>query len=126
MSTVHLFIMSRATGEPSVFLVEREAGTVEFPTLVTDDTEEQDEARIVDQIRACTGLTVSISGYVDPPAGALICPPGSRFLLAQRLSGHPEIREPHVGWEWRPAAMLLSLHFVPKLMVDELRSYMNG
>lgn len=118
--------MSRATGEPSVFLVEREPGIVEFPTLLIDEVEEQDQASIVEQIRICTGLAVSLSGYVDPPAGALICPPGSRFLLAQRVGGRPEIRDPHVGWEWRPAATLLSLHFIPKLMVDELRSYMNG
>jgi len=39
-------------------------------------------------------------------------------------SPHPAVA--HVGWEWRPGNNLLSLQFLPKLMVDELRVFMNN
>jgi hypothetical protein len=126
IATVHLFILSDATGEPCVFLVEREPGIVEFPLLTLTASEAQEEAALVARIEACTGLKVSLRGYVDPPAGTELYPPESRFLLARLVHGRPEIVTPHVGWEWRPAISLFSLQFVPKLMVDELRSYMNG
>lgn len=126
LTTAHLFIMSHAAGEPSVFLVEREPGVVEFPMLSLPAGDNLDEDAIARQVEAEIGLTVRVTGFVDPPPGALICPPGSRFLLARLIGGSPRVEGPHVGWEWRPAASLLSLHFVPKLMVDELRSYMNG
>jgi hypothetical protein len=126
MATVHLFLLSDATGEPCVFLVEREPGVVEFPLILLTPSEAEDEAALIAKIESCTGLRVSLRGYVDPPAGTTIYPPESRFLLARLVHGRPEIATPHVGWEWRPATSLFSLQFVPKLMVDELRSYMNG
>jgi hypothetical protein len=123
--TVHLFIMSYVTREPSVFLVEREPGVVEFPSLLLSSGEVDDEGPLVERIRASTGFTVSISGYVDPPTDTAIRPPGSRFLLARLIEGRPSLEVPHVGWEWRPAAGLHAMPFLPKLMADELWSYMD-
>jgi hypothetical protein len=123
--TVHLFIMSYVTGEPSIFLVEREPGVVEFPSL-TLSTEEIDRGSgLVERIKASTGFSVSVSGFVDPPPDIEIRPPGSRFLLARLIDGRPSVDSPHVGWEWRPAASLQSMAFLPKLMADELWSYMD-
>jgi len=123
--TVHLFIMSYVTGEPSVFLVEREPGVVEFPSLALSSDDLDGDSTLIERIRVSTGFTVSISGYVDPPPDTDIRPPGSRFLLARLIDGRPMVEGPHVGWEWRPAASLHSMPFLPKLMADELWSYMD-
>ncbi|MGI8551647.1 MAG: hypothetical protein ACR2PL_12810 [Dehalococcoidia bacterium] len=122
---IHLFIMSHAIGETMVFLVEREPGIVEFPTLATVPASPDSEAEIIRQVEVATGLTVALGGFLEPPADALLSPAGSRFLLARHLRGTPRINSPHVGWEWRPGSSLLSLQFVPRTMADELRLFMN-
>lgn len=125
-SVVHIFIMSNATGETAVFLIEREPGIVEFPMLTLPASVLGDEEAIVQRIESRTGLRVALSGFLDPPVGDSLSPQGSRFLLAKRLEGTPRVDGEHAGWEWRPAGSLLSLQFVPKDMAAELRSHMNS
>lgn len=125
-AVVHLFITSTRTGETCVLLVEREPGVVEFPTLSLAAAELDDEDGILQRIDESTGLRVAISGFLEGPADAPLSPPGSRFLLARLIAGSPRIAGAHTGWEWRPGFNLLSLQFAPKVMVDELRSFMNG
>ena len=122
---VHVFITSNRTGETAVFLIEREPGMVEFPTLELRPEIADDEPEIVRRIEAETGLSVALNGFLEPPAGASTATAESRFLLARLLQGTPRVTGSHVGWEWRPGASLLSLQFVPKFMADELRSFMN-
>lgn len=123
---LHLFIISTRTGETSVFLLEREPGVVEFPQLDVSEKELDDESGLMRRIRDATGMEVAISGFVDPPTPGVLQPPNSKFLLGRVVAGTPHPTEPHVGWEWRPGNNLLSLQFLPKLMVDALRVFMNS
>jgi hypothetical protein len=123
---IHVFVMSTATGETSVFLIEREPGIVEFPRLLLPSEQIDDESEILRQIEANTGFSVALSGFLDPPDDSPLSPPGSRFLLARLLHGAPRVADAHVGWEWRSGVSLLSLQFVPKLMSNELRTFMSG
>jgi len=125
-TVIHVFIMSNTTGETAVFLIEREPGVVEFPRLALPAALIDDELAILRRVESDTGLTVALSGFLDPPSDAPLSPPGSRFLLARLIRGSPRVAGAHVGWEWRSAASLLSLQFVPKLMTNELWSFMSG
>jgi hypothetical protein len=122
---VHVIVVAHTAGEPAVLLVEREPRIVEFPTLEIAEEDLADETAIAARIASDTGLEVTFEGYLAEPSGVMLSPPGSRFLLARAIGGRPQLSGPHVGWEWRPASNLLALQFIPKLMVDELRSYMN-
>ncbi|HEY7296267.1 MAG TPA: hypothetical protein VH916_14575 [Dehalococcoidia bacterium] len=123
---LHLFIISTRTGDTTVFLLEREPGVVEFPQICATDKELDDEPELVRRIQSATGMDVAISGFLDPPAGTEIQPPHSKFLIGRVVSGTPRPGVPHVGWEWRSGNNLLSLQFLPRLMVDELRVFMNS
>jgi hypothetical protein len=122
---VHVVIKGYATGEPAVLLVEREPQIVEFPCINVSAAELDDEEWLSSRIEAETGLAVIVEGYVEPaiqngsPAAA------ARFLVVRSLGGTPAPSGSHLGWEWRPASGLLSLQFIPKLMVNGLRSYVN-
>lgn len=122
---LHLFLISTRTGDSSVFLLEREPGMVEFPQLDVQDAELDDETGLVHRIQETTGMDVAISGFINPPAPGVVEPPNSKFLIARVIGGSPRPSAPHVGWEWRPGNNLLSLQFLPRLMVDELRVFMN-
>ena len=124
-SVIHVFIMSNATGETAVFLIEREPGVVEFPRLVLPAALVDDEEEILQRIESSTGLAVALSGFLESPDDAPLSPAGSRFLLARLLRGTPRLAVDHVGWEWRSGTSLLSLQFVPRLMANELRSFMS-
>ncbi len=123
---LHLFIISTRTGDTTVFLLEREPGVVEFPQIDASDKDLDDEPELVRRIQAATGMDVAISGFLDPPAGTEIQPSNSKFLIGRVVSGNPRPSVPHVGWEWRSGNNLLSLQFLPRLMVDELRVFMNS
>ncbi|MHB8578083.1 MAG: hypothetical protein ACYDCQ_22460, partial [Dehalococcoidia bacterium] len=123
---LHLFLISTRTGETTVFLLEREPGFVEFPQLLVQDKELDDEPELVRRIRDATGMDVAISGFLDPPVPGVIQPANSKFLLGRVVGGTPKPTIPHVGWEWRPGSNLLSLEFLPKLMADQLRVFMNN
>jgi hypothetical protein len=123
---LHLFLISTRTGETTVFLLEREPGVVEFPQLGVSEKDLDDESGLVRRIQDATGMDVAISGFLDPPVPAAIQPPNSKFLIGRVVGGSPRPRLPHVGWEWRLGNNLLSLQFLPKLMVDELRIFMNS
>lgn len=123
---LHLFLISTRTGDTSVFLLEREPGMVEFPQLGVAERELDDEPGLVRRIREITGMDVAISGFVDPPSPGVLQPPNSKFLIGRVVSGTPHPAVPHVGWEWRPGNNLLSLQFLPRLMVDALRVFMNS
>ena len=125
-TVIHVFIMSTATGETAVFLIEREPGVVEFPRLLLPTALIDEENEILERIESSTGMLVALSGFLDAPADVPLSPPGSRFLLARLVHGSPRVSDAHVGWEWRPAASLLSLQFVPRLMANELRSFMSS
>lgn len=121
---LHLFIISTRTGETTVFLLEREPGVLEFPRVTVSAGELDDEATLVQRIRAATGLDVAISGFLAPHADGDIDPPNSRFLIGRMTGGAPRPAVPHAGWEWRAGNNLLTLQFLPKMMVDELRVFM--
>jgi hypothetical protein len=123
---LHLFLISTRTGDSSVFLLEREPGMVEFPQLDVVDRELDDEPGLVRRIQESTGMDVAISGFIDPPGPGVVEPANSKFLIARVVGGSPHPTTPHVGWEWRPGNNLLSLQFLPRLMVDELRVFMNS
>ncbi len=123
---LHLFLISTRTGETSVFLLEREPGVVEFPQLGVSARDLDDEQELVRRIRECTGMDVAISGLLDPPGPGAIEPPNSKFLIGRVTGGSPQPSVQHVGWEWRLGNNLLSLQFLPRLMVDELRVFMNN
>jgi hypothetical protein len=120
---LHLIVMSQATGDESVLLMEREQGIVEFPRIEMDPFQVENEAAVLARIASEIGLEVAIGGFIGADAGA---PEGeNRFLLVRSAGGAPRFIAPHVGWEWRPAARLLTRQSIPKLMADELRSFMN-
>jgi hypothetical protein len=123
--TLHLFLISTRTGETTVFLIETADGVVEFPTITANEKVIEDETELVRRIVACTGMEAAISGFLTPPAPDSVHPANSKFLICRVLSGTPSPAIPHVGWEWRPGNNLLSLQFLPKMMVDELRVFMN-
>lgn len=123
---LHLFIISTRTSETSVFLLEREPGVVEFPQITVADRDLDNEPELLRRIQTATGMDVAISGFLNPPSGRPIEPPNSKFLIGRIVGGAPRPTLPHVGWEWHPGNNLLSLEFLPKLMVDELRVFMNN
>jgi hypothetical protein len=83
-----------------------------------------DEGRLVQRIQEQTGMDVAISGFLDraPAAGA---PRGATLGRARPRGGAPKVTLPHVGWEWTPGSRLLTLPFAPKMMLDELKAFMN-
>jgi hypothetical protein len=118
---LHVIVMSHAAGDDSVLLVERETGIVEFPSFDIDPLAIEDEATVLALIGAETGLQVVSMGFLDVQGDDR----KSRFLVVRSTGGSPRIASPHAGWEWRPAARLLTRQSIPKLMADELRSFMN-
>ena len=123
--TLHLFLTNVIGGAAVVLLLETEPGVVEFPRLTMSRAETDDEDALVDYIAKATGIHAEISGFLDPPREAPLDPPGSRILLARVVSGSPKLILPHVGWEWTSGAELVRMPFAPRVMVDELRSFMN-
>lgn len=118
---LHLIVISQATGDESVLLLERETGVVEFPAFDMDFLTVEDEETVVSRIATEIGLRVAPVGFIEGLAET----DGNRFLVVRSLGGSPRFAEPHAGWEWRPAARLLTRQSIPKLMADELRSFMN-
>jgi hypothetical protein len=118
---LHVIVMSHATGGESVLLVERETGIVEFPAFDVDALAVEDEAAMLALIGAETGLQVIPMGFLEGRGVS----DSNRFLVVRSTGGSPRIASPHAGWEWRPATRLLTRESIPKLMADELRSFMN-
>ena len=123
---LHLFLISTRTGETTVFLVETRQGEVEFPRIAATERDLDDEPELLRRIREATGMEVAISGFINPPTPESLHPANSKFLIGRVVGGNPRPAVEHVGWEWRPGNNLLSLQFLPKLMVDELRVFMNS
>jgi hypothetical protein len=124
-TVVHLFLVNSIAGVPVVFLLETEPGVVEFPRIELAVEETESEASLRRRVREATGMEVEISGFLDPPAEVPLEPRGSRILLARHVAGSPRITLPHVGWEWTSGRELMRMPFAPKVMMDELRSFMN-
>lgn len=124
-SVLHLFLVNSIAGTTVVFLLETEPGLVELPRLALPAEDVEDEGALCRTVREATGMEVEISGFLDPPSGATLQPPGSRILLARLVSGAPRVTLPHVGWEWTAGAALARMPFAPKMMVDELKAFMN-
>lgn len=124
-AVLHLFLVNVIAGQTNVFLVETEPGVVEFPRLQVTPADMDDEDALCGRVLSATGMEVAIGGFLDPPPGAKLEPPGSRVLLARFVSGTPHLTAEHVGWEWTSGAELLRAPFAPKLMLDELKSFMN-
>ena len=122
---LHLFLINSIGGATVVFLLETEPGVVEFPRLTLSTAELDDEGALRRRAREATGMEIEISGFVDPPPRAALQPEGSRVLLARLVSGSPRVTLPHVGWEWTAGAELVRMPFAPRVMVDELKSFMN-
>jgi hypothetical protein len=123
---LHLFIISTRGGSSSVFLVENQPGMLEFPRICVPAAVLDDESALVAKVRAATGIDVAISGFLATQAGETIDPPDSRFLICRAIGGTPRPAAAHTGWEWRTGNNLFTLQFLPKVMVDELRVFMNG
>lgn len=119
-----LFLVSTIGPATVVFLLETEPGVVEFPRLTLDAATLDDEAALVSHIREQTGMEVAISGLLDPPASDA-ADAAVKLVLARHLSGSPRLRLPHVGWEWTPGARLATLPFAPRMMLDELKAFMD-
>jgi hypothetical protein len=124
-TVLHLFLVNAIGGTTVVLLLESEPGVVELPRFTVTAPEMDDEARLVQRIRETTGIEAEVGGFIDPPPDAALHPAGGRILLARVVSGAPRLTIPHVGWEWTPGAQLVTLPFAPKVMVDELKSFMN-
>ncbi len=122
---LHLFLINSIGGATVVFLLETEPGVVELPRLQLTPAEVDDEDALRGHARQATGMEVEISGFVNPPPGAALQPPNSRILLARLVSGAPRVTVPHVGWEWTAGAALVRMPFAPRVMIDELKSFMN-
>ncbi|HTE85716.1 MAG TPA: hypothetical protein VK821_13380 [Dehalococcoidia bacterium] len=118
---LHVIVMSQSTGDESVLLLERETGIVEFPAFDVDLLAIEDEGAVVGRIASEIGLQVAPVGFIEGSSPS----EESRFLVVRSLGGSPRFAVPHAGWEWRPAARLLTRESIPKLMADELRSFMN-
>jgi hypothetical protein len=120
----HLFLVSTIGQATVVFLLETEPGVVEFPRLTLAPAELEDEGRLVQRIREQTGMDVAISGFLehrpDGEAGEV-----GTLVLARHLGGSPRVSLAHVGWEWTPGSRLLTLPFAPKMMLDELKAFMD-
>jgi hypothetical protein len=123
-SNTSLFLVSTIGAATVVFLLEAEPGVVEFPRLDLTPDDLEDEARLVQRIREQTGMDVAISGFLDAAADDSAAAVG-KLVLARHLGGSPRLTLPHVGWEWTPGANLLTLPFAPKMMLDELKAFMN-
>ncbi len=119
-----LFLVSTIGPATVVFLLEAEPGVVEFPRLTLAAEEMDDEATLVRRIREQTGMDVAISGFLDQPQDREARAVG-KLVLARHLGGSPRLTLPHVGWEWTPGSQLLSLPFAPKMMLDELKAFMD-
>jgi hypothetical protein len=119
-----LFLVSTIGPATVVFLLEAEPGVVEFPRLRLKASDLDDEARLVQRIREQTGMEVAISGFLDRQANGETASLG-KLVLARHLGGSPRLTLAHVGWEWTPGSRLLSLPFAPKMMLDELKAFMN-
>lgn len=122
---LHLFIISTRGGESFVLLVEREPNVLEFPRIAVPAALLDDETALIARIKEETGLDVSIAGFLAQD-GARIDPPESRFLICRAVGGTPHPAAPYTGWEWRSGKNLFTLQFLPRMMVDELRVFMNG
>jgi 8-oxo-dGTP pyrophosphatase MutT (NUDIX family) len=121
---VHLFLVSTIGAATVVFLLETEPGVVEFPRLEVEPADLDDEATLVRRIREQTGMDVAISGFLDHPLDGAAAPVG-KLVLARHLGGAPRLTLPHVGWEWTPGSQLITLPFAPKMMLDELKAFMD-
>jgi hypothetical protein len=121
---VQLFLVSTIGPTTVVFLLEAEPGVVEFPRLEVAPVDLDDEETLVRRIREQTGMDVAISGFLDPPNGGA-APASGRLVLARHLAGSPRLTLPHVGWEWTPGSSLAMLPFAPKMMLDELKAFMD-
>ena len=120
----HLFLVSTIGQATVVFLLETEPGVVEFPRLGIAAADLEDEARLVHRVREQTGMDVAISGLLDHQPDGADGATGT-LVLARHLGGSPRVTLPHVGWEWTPGSQLLTLPFAPKMMLDELKAFMN-
>lgn len=121
---IHLFLVSTIGAATVVFLLETEPGVVEFPELEVEPPDLDDEAALVRRIREQTGMEVAISGFLDHPLDGDAGPVG-KLVLARHLGGSPRLTLSHVGWEWTPGSQLLTLPFAPKMMLDELKAFMD-
>jgi hypothetical protein len=124
-TVLHLFLVNAIAETTVVFLMETEPGVVEFPRLSVEPADIDSEEALCRRVRDATGMQVEIGGFLDPPPGSPLQPEGSRILLARLVSGSPRVTLPHVGWEWTSGAELVRMPFAPKIMVDELKSFMN-
>lgn len=122
---VQLFLVGAFGGSSVVFLLEAEPGVVEFPRLALESADLEDEDRLVSRVKEQTGMDVAISGLLDPRALGGDADGPAALVLARRLSGSPRLTMEHVGWEWATGVNLLNLPFAPKLMLDELKSFMD-
>lgn len=122
---VHLFLVSTIGAATVVFLLETEPGVVEFPRIEVEPTDLDDESTLVRRIREQTGMEVAISGFLDHPRLDGDAAPVGKLVLARHLGGSPGLTLPHVGWEWTPGSQLLTLPFAPKMMLDELKAFMD-
>jgi hypothetical protein len=118
---LHVIIMSDAVGDDSVLLVERETGIVEFPAFDIDALAVEDETLVLSLIGDEIGLRIVPMGFIEGRGQS----DTNRFLVVRSAGGSPRIASAHAGWEWRPASRLLTRQSIPKLMADELRSFMN-
>jgi hypothetical protein len=123
-AVAHLFLVSTIGSATVVFLLETEPGVVEFPRLELEAPDLDDEAALVQRIREQTGMDVAISGFLDRPSNGATAPMG-KLVLARHLGGSPRLTIPHIGWEWTPGSQLLTLPFAPKMMLDELKAFMD-
>ena len=121
----HLFLVSTIGPTTVVFLLETEPGVVEFPRLELTAAEMDDEAALVRRIAEQTGMDVAISGFLDNPGDSNGTAAG-KLVLARHLAGSPQVVLPHVGWEWTPGTSLVALPFAPKMMIDELKAFMDS
>jgi len=110
---LHVVVVGHATGEPAVLLIEREPRVVEFPVLTLSEDELLDEERLIARVAVETGLDVLIEGFLEPGPENGTVSPQSRFLVVRSLGGTPSLAGTTVGWEWRPAAGLVGLQFIP-------------
>jgi hypothetical protein len=123
-ANVHLFLVSTIGAATVVFLLETEPGVVEFPELDVTPPDLDDESTLVHRIREQTGMEVAISGFLDQPLDGDTRTVG-KLVLARHLGGSPRLTLTHVGWEWTPGSQLLTLPFAPKMMLDELKAFMD-
>jgi hypothetical protein len=120
----HLFLVSTIGQATVVFLLETEPGVVEFPRLQLAPPDLEDEGRLVQRIREQTGMDVAISGFLEHRPDGETGTVGT-LVLARHLGGSPRVKLSHVGWEWTPGSQLLTLPFAPKMMLDELKAFMD-